>query len=288
MLVVEKFPWANTLDVTRGIDKAIDEMRPGLPGIQIDTHIFRPATFIEISISNLTDALLLGTLLVVVVLVAFLFEWRAAVISLAAIPLSLMAAALVLYLRGETINTMVLAGFVISVGVVVDDAIIDIENIVRRLRQHRRGRRQADRPCCRCVLEASLEVRRAIVYATLIIVLAVMPVFFVDERLGRVLQAARALLRAGRAGLDGGRAHGHARAGAAPAGAGAAQGAAAAARAPAASAATPRALRRVIRTPCVGARRDGRDARRRAGRAARTSASRSSRRSRSATSSPLG
>jgi CzcA family heavy metal efflux pump len=179
LLVVEKFPWANTLDVTRGVDRALDEMRPGLPGVQIDNHIFRPATFIEISISNLSDTLLLGTLLVVCVLVAFLFEWRAAVISLAAIPLSLMAAALVLYVRGETINTMVLAGFVISVGVVVDDAIIDIENIVRRLRQHRAGGSRGD--VARVVLEASLEVRRAIVYATLIIVLAVVPVFFITS-----------------------------------------------------------------------------------------------------------
>jgi CzcA family heavy metal efflux pump len=179
MLVVEKFPWANTLDVTRGIDEALEQMRPGLPGIQIDNHIFRPATFIDISISNLADALLLGTLLVVVVLVAFLFEWRAAVISLAAIPLSLMAAALVLYLRGGTINTMVLAGFVISVGVVVDDAIIDIENIVRRLRQHRAAGGNGD--VSGVVLEASLEVRRAIVYATLIIVLAVIPVFFITS-----------------------------------------------------------------------------------------------------------
>jgi CzcA family heavy metal efflux pump len=145
----------------------------------MDSHIFRPATFIDISISNLSDALLLGTLLVVVVLVAFLFEWRAAVISLAAIPLSLMAAALVLYYRGETINTMVLAGFVISVGVVVDDAIIDIENIVRRLRQNRTA--FEPRTVVSVVLEASLEVRRAIVYATLIIVLAVVPVFFIQS-----------------------------------------------------------------------------------------------------------
>jgi len=179
LMVVEKFPWANTLDVTRGVDQALDEMRPGLPGIHVDNHIFRPAEFIQISISNLTDALLLGTLLVVVVLVAFLFEWRAAVISLAAIPLSLMAAALVLYETGATINTMVLAGFVISVGVVVDDAIIDIENIVRRLRHNRVS--DAPRPAISVVLEASLEVRRAIVYATLIIVLAVMPVFFITS-----------------------------------------------------------------------------------------------------------
>jgi CzcA family heavy metal efflux pump len=182
VLVVEKFPWANTLDVTRGIDKALDDMRPGLHGIQIDNHIFRPATFIELSIHNLSDALLIGTLLVVLVLVAFLFEWRAAVISLVAIPLSLMAAALVLYVRGGTINTMVLAGFVISVGVVVDDAIIDIENIVRRLRQARAA--GSDRPAASIILEASLEVRRAIVYATLIIVLAVLPVFFITSLSG--------------------------------------------------------------------------------------------------------
>ncbi|MGZ4481464.1 MAG: efflux RND transporter permease subunit [Gaiellales bacterium] len=178
LLVVEKFPWGNTLEVTRGIEQALAEMRPGLPGITMDSNIFRPATFIEISIHNLTDALLLGILLVMVVLGAFLFEWRAALISLVAIPLSLIAAGLVLYVRGGTINTMVLAGFVIAVGVVVDDAIIDIENIVRRLRQNRRE--GSTRPAALVILEASLEVRRAIVYATLIIVLAVVPVFFVQ------------------------------------------------------------------------------------------------------------
>ena len=145
MLIVEKLPWANTLDVTRGVEEALEELQPGLPGMEIDTTIFRPATFIELSIDNLTKALLLGALLVVLVLGAFLFEWRAALISVVAIPLSLVAAGLVLYLRGTTINMMVLAGFVIALGVVVDDAIIDIENIVRRLRQHRtEGSRQVD------------------------------------------------------------------------------------------------------------------------------------------------
>ncbi|HEY3207207.1 MAG TPA: efflux RND transporter permease subunit [Gaiellaceae bacterium] len=175
LLVVEKFPWGNTLDVTRGVEEALDQMRPGLPGVQMDSSIFRPATFIELSIHDLTRALLIGTLLVVLVLGAFLFEWRAALISLVAIPLSLTAAALVLYARGSTLNTMILAGFVISVGVVVDDAIIDVENIVRRLRQHRRE--GSKKSTAAIVLEASLEVRRAIVYATLIIVLAVVPVF---------------------------------------------------------------------------------------------------------------
>ena len=115
----------------------MDEMQPGLPGIEIDTTIFRPATFIEQSIDNLTTALLIGILLVILIIVAFLFEWRTAFISLIAIPLSLIAAMLVLDLRGATINVMVLAGLVVAIGVVVDDAIIDVENIVRRLRQAR-------------------------------------------------------------------------------------------------------------------------------------------------------
>jgi CzcA family heavy metal efflux pump len=178
LLVVEKFPWANTLDLTQGVEEALDEMRPGLPGMQIDSTIFRPATFIDLSIDNLTKALLLGTLFVVLVLGAFLFEWRAALISLIAIPLSLMAAGLVLYALGSTLNTMVLAGFVIAVGVVVDDAIIDIENIVRRLRENRRAK--TGKSPASIILEGSLEVRSAIVYATLIIVLAVLPVFLIQ------------------------------------------------------------------------------------------------------------
>ncbi len=176
LLIVEKLPWGNTLDVTRGVEKALDEMRPGLPGIEIDSTIFRPATFIELSLDNLTKAILIGTLLVLFVLAAFLFEWRAALISLLSIPLSLVAAVLVLHALGETINTLVLAGFVIAVGVVVDDSIIDIENVVRRLRQHRREGTGVS--TARVILNASLEVRNAMVYATLIIILAVLPVFF--------------------------------------------------------------------------------------------------------------
>jgi len=116
MLIVEKLPWGNTLEVTRGVEAALQEMRPGLPGIQIDSTIFRPATFVEAAIGNLSRALLLGSLLVILILVLFLYDWRAAVISAVAIPLSLLAAGLVLYLRATTINTMILAGLVISVG----------------------------------------------------------------------------------------------------------------------------------------------------------------------------
>ena len=178
LLIVEKFPGANTLEVTRGVEEALDALRPGLEGIEIDSTIFRPATFIEMAIDNLTLALLIGCILVVLILVAFLFEWRTAFISLVSIPLSLMAAALVLHLRGETMNVMVLAGLVIAVGVVVDDAIIDIENTWRRLRLHRQEGSGASIPGV--ILEASLEVRTPIIYATLINVVAIVPVFFLE------------------------------------------------------------------------------------------------------------
>jgi CzcA family heavy metal efflux pump len=186
MLIVEKFPWANTLDVTRGVEQALDELRPGLQGVEIDTTIFRPATFIDVALENLSRALLLGSLLVFVVLLLFLYDWRTALISLVAIPLSLMAAALVLQARGTTINTMILAGLVISVGVVVDDAIIDIENIVRRLRQHRLGGSSGS--TASIILESSLEVRGAIIYATLIDVVAIAPVFFIQGLSGAFFQ----------------------------------------------------------------------------------------------------
>jgi CzcA family heavy metal efflux pump len=186
MLIVEKFPWANTLDVTRGVEQAIEELRPGLAGIEIDTTIFRPATFIAVALDNLARALLVGSILVFVILVLFLFDWRTALISLVAIPLSLLAATLVLDLRGTTINTMVIAGLVISVGVVVDDAIIDVENIVRRLRQHRLA--GSARSTASIVLESSLEVRSAIIYATLIDVVAIIPVFFIEGLSGAFFQ----------------------------------------------------------------------------------------------------
>ena len=125
------------MEVTRGVEQAMAEMGPGCPGIEVDTTIFRPATFIQQSIGNLRTAMLWGIGLVVLILVAFLFEWRTAFISLIAIPLSLVAAVLVLDAAGATVNVMVLAGLVVAIGVVVDDAIIDVENIVRRLRQAR-------------------------------------------------------------------------------------------------------------------------------------------------------
>ncbi|MBI3241985.1 MAG: efflux RND transporter permease subunit [Chloroflexi bacterium] len=178
MLIVEKLPWANTLDVTRGVEAAIDEMQPGLPGIEIDTTIFRPATFIELSIDNLTNSLLQGAVLVVIVLLFFLYEWRVALISATIIPLSLMASLLVLNLTGVTINVMTLAGLAIAIGAVVDDAIVDVENIVRRIRQLRKA--GSTQSTSDIILESSLEVRGAIVYASLIEISALMPVFFLQ------------------------------------------------------------------------------------------------------------
>ena len=186
MLIVEKLPWANTLDVTRGVEEAINEMKPGLADINIDTTIFRPATFIELSIENLTESLLVGALLVVIVLLFFLYEWRVALISATIIPMSLMAALLVLNLRGVTINVMTLAGLAIAIGAVVDDAIVDVENIVRRLRRLRaEGSTQST---ARIVLEASLEVRGAIIYASLIEISALLPVFFLEGLSGAFFQ----------------------------------------------------------------------------------------------------
>lgn len=187
MCIVEKFPWGNTLQVTKAVEEAIDALRPGLPDVDIDTAIFRPATFIETSIDNLSMALFIGSVLLILVLFFFLYNWRVAVISCTAMPLSLLAATLVLYMRDTTINVMILAGFVIALGDIVDDAIIDIENVVRRLREYRQSGR-TDKSLARIILEASIEVRGAIIYATLIEVLAIMPVFFLKGLSGAFFQ----------------------------------------------------------------------------------------------------
>jgi len=173
LVVVEKYPWANTFQVTKDVEKAIDALRPGLPDVEINTTIFRPATFIERAVNNLQHAMIMGCILVSIIVVAFLMNLRTAVISLTAIPLSIVAALLVLNLTGHALNTMILAGLVIAVGEVVDDAIIDVENITRRLRQQ-------SQPLARwrVILAASLEVRSAVVYATAIVALVCLPIFF--------------------------------------------------------------------------------------------------------------
>jgi len=182
LLIVEKHPTGNTLQVTRNVERVLDALKPGMQDVEIDSTIFRPATFIEMSFGNLRQALLLGSVLVVLIVALFLFDWRTAAISLTALPLSLVTAALILYWRGESMNTMVLAGLAIALGEVVDDAIIDVENITRRLRENA----AADSPleAWRVVLNASLEVRSAVVYATLIVILVFVPVFFLDGLAG--------------------------------------------------------------------------------------------------------
>jgi len=178
LLIVEKQPAANMLEVTLKVESALEALKPGLKDVELDATIFRPATFIERSIENLTSALVTGCILVVIVLILFLYDWRTAVISLTAIPLSLMATVVVLYWLGLTINTMIIAGLVIALGEVVDDAIIDVENIVRRLRLNRGL--EKPRSAFKVVLAASLEVRSAVVYATMIIILVFLPVFFLE------------------------------------------------------------------------------------------------------------
>lgn len=182
LLIVEKQPIGNTLDVTRNVEKALAALAPALKDVHIDPTIFRPATFIEMSLANLGASLLVGCVLVVVVLGLFLFDWRTAVISMVAIPLSLVGAALALQWLGVTMNTMVLAGLIIALGEVVDDAIIDVENIVRRLRLNQAT--PVPRSAFRVILAASLEVRGAVVYGTLTVMLVIMPVFFLEGLAG--------------------------------------------------------------------------------------------------------
>lgn len=182
MLIVEKLAWGNTMEVTRGVEEALKSLQPGLPGIQIDTTIFRPATFIEDALINLGSAMLIGFALIVIVLLLFLYEWRVALISVVSIPLSVVTAGLVLKYTGASINTMVLAGIVIALGVIVDDAIIDVENIVRRLRQRRRE--GSTESTASIILNASLEVRVPIIHATFIIVAATVPIYLLQGLTG--------------------------------------------------------------------------------------------------------
>lgn len=175
-LVIEKFPDANTLEVTRGIDEALAALGPGLAGITVDSTVFRPANFIESATGNLVLALIIGLLLVAVAF-GLLLDWRAAVLGVVSIPLSLATAGLVLYLMGATVNAMTVAGLVLGISVIVDDVVIGTESVVRRFRERRDE--DADRSSAEIIVEAITEGRSAIVYATLIIALIVLPVAFV-------------------------------------------------------------------------------------------------------------
>ncbi|MEQ1893177.1 MAG: efflux RND transporter permease subunit [Planctomycetota bacterium] len=177
---------ANTWDVTHAVEEALAELKPLLDqrGIELYPRLHRPATFIEHALGNLRSSLLLGALLVTVVLVLFLYDLRTAALSLLAIPLSLGTAVFVLEQLGGTLNTITLGGLAIALGEVVDDAIIDVENIVRRLREN--VRRASPLPALEVVLAASLEVRSAVVHATFVVGLAFLPVLALSGLQGKL------------------------------------------------------------------------------------------------------
>jgi CzcA family heavy metal efflux pump len=182
VLVVQRLPGTNLLRVTRTVEHALDEMKPGLSGVDFDTGVYRPASYIDKSIVNLRLALILAVVLLALVLAAFLFRWRTALIALLVVPLSVVAAALVLWAFGSTMNAIVVAGLVAALGLVIDDAVVSVENLTRRLQE--RARAGVDEPTAKTVLDSALEVSRPTLYATLIVVLAVVPLFFLRRLSG--------------------------------------------------------------------------------------------------------
>jgi CzcA family heavy metal efflux pump len=189
ILGVQKQPGANTLELTRELDRVLDDLQSSLPeGMKISKHIFRQADFIEMAVRNVIAALRDGGLLVAVIVVLFLANVRAAFITLLALPLSLLSAVAVMRYFGVSVNTMTLGGLAIAVGALVDDAVIDVENVFRRLRENARLP-EADRlPALEVVYKGTREVRAPIVYATVIIGLVFLPLFFLSGVEGRLLQ----------------------------------------------------------------------------------------------------
>ncbi|MCL5280808.1 MAG: efflux RND transporter permease subunit [Planctomycetes bacterium] len=177
---------ANTLDITSQLDQAVADLRPMLQkeNIVLYSELFRPATYIHTALRNVEQALGIGAILVAIVLFLFLFNWRTAVISIIAIPLSLLGAVTVLRYFGQSLNTMTMGGLAVAIGEVVDDAVIDVENILRRLRENRH--RQNPRPVLRVILDASIEVRSAVVFATFAVVLVFVPVLTLSGVAGRL------------------------------------------------------------------------------------------------------
>ena len=188
ILTVMKQPNTNTLQLTETIDEAIADLSKTLPpDVNINTHIFRQADFIDASVSNIQRTLIEGSIFVVVVLFIFLMNWRATLISLLAIPISLITAILVLKWLGFTINTMSLGGMAIAIGDLVDDAIIDVENVFRRLKENA-AKPLADRtPVLTVIFHASIEIRSSVINATFIIITAFIPLFFLSGMEGRLL-----------------------------------------------------------------------------------------------------
>lgn len=188
VLGIQKQPGANTLELTDRLDRTLADIQAGLPaGMKIERHIFRQADFIGTSIDNLLVALRDGAILVVAIVFAFLLSARATLITLVAIPLSLVAAILSMKALGATINTMTLGGMAIALGALVDDAIIVVENIVRRLRENLAQPESEQHTVLQVVFDATREIQGSIVFATLIIMLVFMPLFFLSGVEGRLM-----------------------------------------------------------------------------------------------------
>jgi len=171
-LVIEKFPGANTLQVTRGVEGALAEMAPGLKGVSIDTRVYRPASYIESALGNVGTVALIGLVLLVAAVLLLFASWRAAVIALIVVPVSLLAAALVLDLRGATFSTITLVGLAAAVGLVIDDVVADIDAVRRRVARRRGGEQE---PLNATMLAAFASSRGPLVFATLAILLATVP-----------------------------------------------------------------------------------------------------------------
>ena len=186
LLVIEKFPDANILELTQGVEAALEAMKPGLTGIDIDSTVFRPANYINLATGNLTTVLLVGAGLLLLVLILFYWDWRPTLVSLIAIPASLIVALLVLYLFGSTLNVMLLAGLVVAIGIIVDEAIIDPDNIRRRLRMHD-GEMDSETKE-NIIVDAAAEMRSPIVFAILILLLVLLPFFLMQGISGAFFQ----------------------------------------------------------------------------------------------------
>lgn len=188
IMTVMKQPATNTLLLTETIDAAIIDLQKTIPAdVKINTRIFRQADFINASISNIQKTLLEGSLFVVIILFLFLMNWRATVISILAIPVSLIVAILTLKWLGFTINTMSLGGMAIAIGALVDDAIIDVENVFKRLKQNAGLPKAEQKSILQVVFDASVEIRTSIINATFIIIVAFVPLFFLSGMEGKLL-----------------------------------------------------------------------------------------------------
>ena len=185
LLVVEKFPAANTPEVARSVDEALRVMEPGLGGMQLDTSTYKPAEYISSSLTGLRRAALIGAALFLAVLIAFFAYWRTAVITAITVPLALIAAALVLNLRGATVNLLVIAGLALGLVVIVDDAVGDVAGMAQSLRRRRQN--GSGVPAWRTILETALQLRTPLLYATAIAVAAIVPLLFTEGLAGAFL-----------------------------------------------------------------------------------------------------